>query len=214
MAVVLHHSRAHGTNKLILLGIANHSGDGGAWPTVETLARYGNVAERSVQRALSELVKLGELAVHPNAGGNQNVRPDRRPNRYDVLVSCPVTCDRTPNHRHTPLPEVPADLWITGATPVSPRDNGVTDTSPRRGDASVTQTVLTKPPTQLGSSVTVPGARDIAMPNCSVCSRTHDDCLRRQHVSGHTYAPKRRSAALTLAPVLDNYDDVRPDTAS
>jgi hypothetical protein len=210
MAVVLHHSRARGTDKLILLGIANHSGDGGAWPTIETLARYANVEERSVQRGLNALVKLGELVVHPQSGGNSGTRPDRRPNRYDVIVACPATCDHTMNHRHIPLPTAPADLWITGVTPASPRDNGVTPTSPGRGDAHVTLTVPKEPTTQVGRDLTVPGAaRDITMPNCSVCSRTHDECLRRQHVSGHTYAPKRRPAALTLAPILDNYDDIR-----
>jgi len=129
MALVLHHSRAKGTDKLVLLGIANHAGDGGAWPAVETLARYANVDERTVRRTLAKLVQLGELAVHTQAGGTHTTRPGYRPNRYDVLIACPATCDRTANHRTKPLPTSPADLWITGLTPTSPLVSGGTPAS-------------------------------------------------------------------------------------
>lgn len=102
MAVVLHHSRAKGTDKLVLLGIANHAGDGGSWPYVETLARYANVSERAVQASLTKLVQLGELARHTQRGGTLDShagRDHKRPNRYDVLLACPAWCDRTVNHR-------------------------------------------------------------------------------------------------------------------
>jgi DNA-binding transcriptional regulator YhcF (GntR family) len=62
MAIALHHSRSSGTTKLVLLGIANHDGDGGAWPSLATLATYaGGVSERTVSRAIGELVELGEV---------------------------------------------------------------------------------------------------------------------------------------------------------
>jgi hypothetical protein len=99
MASVLHHSQASGTDKLVLLCIANHEGEGGAWPSVDTLARYCNCSERSVQRSVQRLVKMGELRVTLHAGGNGDTRADRRPNRYDVLVGCPDGCDRSTNHR-------------------------------------------------------------------------------------------------------------------
>ena len=134
LAIVLHHSKASGTDKLVLLGVANHAGDGGAWPSIETLARYANTTERTVQRSVHKLVQLGELAVHRNAGGTHLTPDHKRPNRYDVLVACPATCDRTAQHRVRPLPVAPADLWITGVTPTSPGDasvaSGVTPTSP------------------------------------------------------------------------------------
>lgn len=101
LAGVLHHSRAKGTAKLVLVGIANHDGDGGAWPTVATLAKYANVTERNVQAAINKLVSLGELAVHVQAGGTVDAPDHTRPNRYDVLVSCPPWCDRTTQHRDT-----------------------------------------------------------------------------------------------------------------
>ena len=63
VSVVLNTSKAVGRAKLVLLGIANHLGDQGAWPSIATLARYANASERSVKRDLQELIELGELQV-------------------------------------------------------------------------------------------------------------------------------------------------------
>jgi hypothetical protein len=67
MNLVLNHSKATGRAKLVLLGIANHFGDNGAWPSISTLARYANASERSVKRDIQELVELGELTVEVNS---------------------------------------------------------------------------------------------------------------------------------------------------
>lgn len=133
MSSVLNHSKAKGTAKLVLLGIANHAGDGGAWPTVATLARYANATERSVQRAIGELVRLGELSVERQAGGLAFLKDWERPNRYDVLVRCPITCDGTVNHRLRSYPQ-PTQLEL--AVPVVPESDPVTQASPP--DAGVT----------------------------------------------------------------------------
>lgn len=133
LTAVLHHSKAKGTPKLVLLGIANHQGDGGAWPAVSTLARYANVTERNVQKALEQLVQLGEVAVHRQAGGNARMRDWERPNRYDVLVSCPAQCDRTTAHKvrypqvDAPLPSMPA---MSDSDPVSETTPPVGDDTP------------------------------------------------------------------------------------
>ena len=66
MNLVLNYSKATGRAKLVLLGIANHFGDNGAWPSISTLARYANASERSVKRDIQELVELGELSVEVN----------------------------------------------------------------------------------------------------------------------------------------------------
>lgn len=99
LAVVLHHSKASGTDKLVLIGIANHDGDGGAWPSVGTLAKYANVSPRSVNRSLDKLRELGEVIVYLQAGGTRHTADHKRPNRYEVLVKCPEGCDRTSAHR-------------------------------------------------------------------------------------------------------------------
>ena len=130
MAIALHHSRSSGTTKLVLLGIANHDGDGGAWPSLATLATYaGGVSERTVSRAISELVELGEVSVERNAGGLRNCRDDRRPNLYHFLLSCPPECDGSKNHR----------VRRHGVTPVSTRRTDVpvdnfSDTWPEDSD--------------------------------------------------------------------------------
>ena len=56
IAVCLHHSRATGTDKVVLLGIANHDGDGGSWPAIATLAKYANVNERNTQKSIERLI--------------------------------------------------------------------------------------------------------------------------------------------------------------
>jgi hypothetical protein len=135
IAIALHHSEAKGTAKLVLIGIANHDGDGGAWPSVATLARYSGVDARNVQRALDRLVKLGEIHRDVQGGGDERIADHRRPNRYRFLLACPHTCDRTRNHR-TRNREVEAPL--EGVAPASPGGASVT----RGGGASVTQTSL------------------------------------------------------------------------
>lgn len=188
LAVVLHHSRATGTDKLVLLGVANHAGDGGAWPAVSTLARYANVTERNVQKALRRLVELGELRVHLQDGGRHNTPSYERPNRYDVLVSCPSTCDGTTQHRERRLPQAPADLWINPLSPATPPVASDTrplspatphPLSPATPEPSTQHTQL---PT-VSSSVTGPREDDAARhtPPCAECSAPHmAACYARQ----------------------------------
>lgn len=121
---VLRHSKAKGTEKVVLIGIANHDGDGGAWPSIETLSKYANVDRRSIQRAISNLVAMGELEVIPQGGGNRETRDDRRPNLYRIHL--------------TPRED--------GVTPVSPRSiDGVTSVT-ERGDAGVANGVTSVTP--------------------------------------------------------------------
>ena len=102
LAIVLHHSQATGTAKVVLIGIANHDGDGGAWPAIATLARYAGVHERNVIRAIRTLEALGELTTELQAGGTHRTQDRLRPNRYSIELACPVDCDRSRQHR-TPV---------------------------------------------------------------------------------------------------------------
>jgi hypothetical protein len=88
VSLVLNNSRATGRAKLVLLGIANHLGDQGAWPSISTLARYANASERSVKRDIQELVQLGELKVElQNAPTTQQYKT----NLYWITISSGVT---------------------------------------------------------------------------------------------------------------------------
>ena len=122
MSVVLHHSKASGTDKVILLGIANHEGDGGSWPAVGTLAKYAQCSERAVRYSLKRLVESGELRVIRQGGGNDGTREDRRPNLYRVLVRCPDDCVGGTAHR------------LRGEAGFPPNDDGVKRAS-ERGEA-------------------------------------------------------------------------------
>lgn len=135
LAIALHHSRARTpTAKLVLIGVANHDGDGGAWPSVATLAKYAGCSVRQVQRCIDELERLGELRRWLQGGGTRELPDWRRPNRYVMLLRCPPSCDRTPQHRvkgelgpQLDLVEDPFDP----VTPTSPQlSTGVTPTSP------------------------------------------------------------------------------------
>jgi hypothetical protein len=96
MINVLYHSKASATDKVVLLGIANHHGDGGAWPSLETLGRYANVSERQVSRSIKALEALGELSIDHNRGLNVG---RNKTNRYWINLTCPPECDGTMNHR-------------------------------------------------------------------------------------------------------------------
>lgn len=99
LAIALHHSRAKGIVKLVLIGIANHDGDGGSWPAVRTLARYAGCDPRSVRRAVEQLEKLGEVRRSIMGGGNRATADHLRPNLYHFTLTCPPGCDRSKNHK-------------------------------------------------------------------------------------------------------------------
>jgi hypothetical protein len=66
---VWEHSRAKGTELLLLIKIADYANEQGlAFPSVTTLAKKIRMSERSTQYALAKLQELGELQVMRNAG--------------------------------------------------------------------------------------------------------------------------------------------------
>jgi hypothetical protein len=112
----------------------------------------------------------------------------RRPNRYNVLLSCPTTCDRTVQHRELAPFTTQADLWIEGATPTSPGDahvtGGVTPTSP--GGVTPTSPEPSLEPTMNK------GLESNARRTCDVCSLSEVGCKARPN-SGHSFTPKGAS---------------------
>lgn len=88
VALVLNKSKAQGRAKLVLIGIANHQGDHGSWPSIATLARYANASERSIKRDIKELVALGELKVELQAAP---INQQYKTNLYWVTIERGVT---------------------------------------------------------------------------------------------------------------------------
>lgn len=71
MNAVWKHSRAENRARLVLLAIADHQGEIGAWPSLERLASMVNASVRSVQRDIQMLEALGELRIErQNAPSN------------------------------------------------------------------------------------------------------------------------------------------------
>jgi len=83
MNAVWRQSQSTGRARLVLLAIADHQGEIGAWPSIATLARMVNASERSVQRDINELVLLGELEVHTQAAPS---RGQYKSNLYWVIL--------------------------------------------------------------------------------------------------------------------------------
>jgi hypothetical protein len=98
VALVLNHSQASGTEKVVLLGIAWHSADtgsAGAFPSIERLANYAKVSTRTVIRSIAALEELGELDVDRHSGRSYG---GPKTNRYWIMLDCPSNCDGTIYH--------------------------------------------------------------------------------------------------------------------
>jgi hypothetical protein len=122
VTVVLHHSKAEGTAKLVLWGIANHHSDAGAWPSIATLAKYAAVSERRVQQIIRDLAELGEIAIQEQGGLGQ---AQYKTNRYHILIQCPADCDGSLNHKTgVKSGAVRGEIWSqSGVKPISPELN-------------------------------------------------------------------------------------------
>lgn len=100
----------------MLLAIADHEGDGGAWPSMDTLARRGRVTKDAARKIVRRLEDRGEITTEINGGGGLRTAAHMRTNRYEVNVKCPEWCDRTARHRD--VRETPADPPAVGTAPV------------------------------------------------------------------------------------------------
>jgi hypothetical protein len=83
MNAVWQHSRSEGRARLVLLAIADHQGEIGAWPSLERLAEMTNASVRSVQRDIQVLEALGELKVERQSAPT---RSQYRANLYWVTL--------------------------------------------------------------------------------------------------------------------------------
>jgi Helix-turn-helix domain len=171
LTVALHHSRATGTARLVLLGIANHDGDGGSWPAIATLAKYaGGVDRKTVKRAIDKLEELHEVEQLDREGGDRFTPDHLRPNLYRFLLTCPPTCDRTTQHRTkrgagTYIPEQ-LDLSTPGAP--TPRGSAAPGAPTPRGEGAPTPPEPSLEPNPLDRAVEPTTER------ASVCSITGD----------------------------------------
>lgn len=132
--------RGTATTKMVLLGLANHSGPQGghAFPSVATLARYAQCDERTVRRNLRLLEAEGYIRTVMGSGR-------RLPTEY-ALVPGVIRGDIVSSHEDA-TPEDPRGDIVSlvgghlepgGGTPMSPEPSREPSTSePSRTDALV-----------------------------------------------------------------------------
>lgn len=194
MAIALHHSRAKGAARLIVIGIANHDGDGGCMVAMSTLAKYGAVHPRNARKHVAQLQALGEIRVHVQGATLPWIDdPELQPNRYDFLLTCPSWCDRTKHHRDTRKgfrgPTKP--LWINPRAEAPP--GAEAPGGPPGGSAPLTG--LTNP-VESGSALPTGHASPDAGPPCFTCALPRVRCQSRQAKwrteDRHEFTPRER----------------------
>jgi len=83
MNAVWRESKSDGRARLVLLAIADHQGEIGAWPSIRRIAQMVNSSERSVQRDIQYLQKIGELRIEVQ---NAPTQGQYKSNRYWVTL--------------------------------------------------------------------------------------------------------------------------------
>lgn len=155
MGWVLEHSQSEGSDRLVLLAIANHANSSGelAYPSAAMLAAEARVDRRTVFRCIHRLSAIGELDVA--RGGGRGKTNSYRLNGVTTppLVSETVTSD-----------------------PVKG------DISSRNGDSCVTQNRFNRPePKTAGArrqnSDNLPPPKIASPRRCVTCDELEFDCL-------------------------------------
>jgi hypothetical protein len=128
LALNLVDDRLTPSDKLLLVGIANHDGDGGAYPTLETLARYCGITVRGVQKRLEHVQVLGYVRRDINGGGSAKCPVHLRPTLYHLNLKAPGELQGTP----PPVPQFtpPGELQGTQTVPEEPSKEPSTILSP------------------------------------------------------------------------------------
>ena len=135
-ALVWAHSQATGSALLALLAIADHDGDGGSWPSMDTIAQRARVTREAARKIVRKLEAMGEIVTDRNGGGGLRTAHHMRTNRYEVRIVCPPSCDRSARHRERTAEATEAEIldgigWPKPVDHTPPPNGGVP--SARRG---------------------------------------------------------------------------------
>lgn len=113
-----------GTDRLVLLSLANHADDlGECWPGVARIAGEAGVSERTVRRSIQNLVEAGVLEVERQGSGARAAgRADRATNLYRLRSRGANVSPRT-GHGVTRVTERGDTRDRHGVTRVSPESS-------------------------------------------------------------------------------------------
>ena len=149
MTWVFQSSRATGSDRLVLLAIADRTNDEGqdAWPSIRAVAEKARMNERTVHRSLVRLEALGELQVErrpgrasvytivmqpslslPTAPAGRAPKRAVTPDRLSPLTDCHPRQSVTPDNV-SPLTDCRGDSGVTPRTPSTGTSTSVLSTS-------------------------------------------------------------------------------------
>lgn len=112
---VLEHSRATGSDRLVLIAIASYADAHGrkAWPSVPAIACKANVSTATARRAIARLLEAGELYLTADGGGRAktNYYSLAQEPQLDLGVNgCRKVPAPRPNGHRRPVQPVPETL--------------------------------------------------------------------------------------------------------
>lgn len=194
MSWVLDHSTATGSDRLVLLAIANHCDKQGrdAYPGLQLIADEARVSKRTAIRSIQNLEEIGELHIE-RGGGAHNT------NRYVIAMGPP---DEGCQVVTVPDPALPTGT-VTSAT-----KNG--DICDRKGDTGVTRTFQNRPEPSLTCDVEPtpsPSARCDAVEGEGSKIITTATELLPADVARWVHTAKDEGGRRTLETILDRLAD-------
>jgi hypothetical protein len=166
MSWVFDQSRSTGSDRLVLLAIADRADDDGtdAWPSVAWIARKARVSERTVQRSINTLVRLGELAVVRGNGVG-------RTSRYRVVMHGAASAPAGEARPAARPVETAVENPSAKGDKLTPLPIRRVTTAPTKGDTRVTRSIQepsVNPPT--------PRQWGAARPHCAAHRRWRGAC--------------------------------------
>lgn len=105
MSWVWKDSKATGTDKFVLLAIADNAWDDGsnAWPSVGTISRKTGLSSRTVQRCIQNLHDIGELQTMDRPGHS---------NLYRVVMGCHIDKPKAkPSNKAATVEKKRDEIW-------------------------------------------------------------------------------------------------------
>jgi helix-turn-helix protein len=193
---VWEHSKAEGTDLLLMLAIAEHTRDDprvGAWPSQERLAKKIRKTARQVRRITDKLEGWGELTVVPNGGPQRG--EGRPPHLYHLpgliaAAELPDTQTSGNSDRQAPeLPDISGELPDIAMTELPDTAMSGEEKEPREEEGEARERDPSPPSPEAFPDNCDEHRHDPHPPKCWACKRTREANERRR--AGQPQQPTR-----------------------